>query len=157
MTITDTLQETISALTANKTRSLLTVLGIVIGIASVIVVLAVGNGAKASIESRINSLGTNLLTISPGGGNRGAGASQGRGTGNTLTLGDAAAISQVSILVSAVSPEVQTRGQVIAGSSNTNTTIYGVANSYTTVHTIEMEEGIFITDENSRFAKEFCF
>ncbi len=153
MTITDTLQETISALTANKTRSLLTVLGIVIGIASVIVVLAVGNGAKASIESRINSLGTNLLTISPGGSTRGATVSQGRGSGNTLTADDATAISQVSALVSAVSPEVQTRGQIIAGSNNTNTTIYGVANSYTTVHTIDMEEGTFITDESSRFAK----
>ncbi len=153
MTITDTVQETISALTANKTRSLLTVLGIVIGIASVIVVLAVGNGAKASIESRISSLGTNLLTISPGGNQKGAVVSQGRGSGNTLTREDANAISQVSALVSAVSPEVQTRAQVIAGSNNTNTTIYGVTHTYTAVHTLEMEQGIFIGDESSHFAK----
>ena len=67
MTLNDTLEETYAALTANKTRSFLTILGIVIGIASVIVVLAVGNGAQASISARINALGTNLLTVSPEG------------------------------------------------------------------------------------------
>ncbi len=154
MTFLDTAEETIAALTANKTRSLLTVLGIVIGIASVIVVLAVGNGAKASIESRISSLGTNLLTVSPGGGQRGGGASQGRGSGNSLTLEDASAITSLTEYVSAVSPETQSRAQVVATPNNTNTTIYGVTDAYTDVHSIDMEEGNFIaTDESNQFAK----
>lgn len=154
MTTFDILQETVAALTANKTRSLLTILGIVIGIASVIVVLAVGNGTKASIESRISSLGTNLLTISPGGNQRTAGASAGRGSGNSLTLDDATAIAHMATLVSAVSPEVQTRTQVVAGANNTNTSVYGVTDSYTSVHSLDMEEGTFIaTDENNKYAK----
>lgn len=150
MTVFDTIQETVAALTANKARSLLTVLGIVIGIASVIVVLAVGAGAQASIESRINSLGTNLLTISPGGSTRGATVSQGRGNAQTLTLEDAQALASNTTLIGAVSPEVQSRSQVVAGSSNTNTSIYGVSSSYLSVHTLDMEEGTFIPDDASQ-------
>lgn len=154
MTIFDTFQETIAALMGNKTRSLLTVLGIVIGIASVIIVLAVGNGAQASIQSRISSLGTNLLTISPGGGQRGATVSTGRGSGNTLTLDDATALAGLTPLISAVSAEAQSRSQVVSTGNNTNTTIYGVTDAYTAVHSLDMEEGTFIaTDESNKYAK----
>ncbi len=154
MNFKDILRETLSGLTANKVRSLLTILGIVIGIASVIIVLAVGNGTKESIESRISSLGTNLLTVSPGGGTTQSGTvSAGRGTSASLKVEDVQALQEEKELFAAIAPEVSKRMQVVGGTSNTNTQIYGVTAEYETVKSLEMEQGIFFDSSLRRFAK----
>lgn len=152
MTYKDLIEETKTALLSNVTRSLLTVLGIVIGISSVIVMLAIGNGAKASIASSISALGSNILTVSNGGGgNRSGGASTGRSNGQqTLTVADANALMDELPLILAISPEVNSRSQVIATGNNTNTTIVGAMPSYQPVHALDMAEGNFITDTDQR-------
>src|SRR5271156_6789981 len=111
----DLFEETYWALSANKVRSFLTILGIVIGIASVIAMIAVGQGAQSSIQSSIQSAGANLLTITPGA-QRGVGVtvSAGRGSAQTLLQSDSDAISQQVPLISAVSPEFTGRYQVTA-------------------------------------------
>ncbi len=149
MTIKDLIEETSTAIIANPARTGLTVLGIVIGIASVIVMLAIGNGAQASISSSINALGSNILTISGGGGgggNRIGGVSQGRSNQQTLTLDDATAIKESVALVKDVSPELSSRSQVIAEGNNTNTTIVGVAPEYASAHSVIVDDGDFISD-----------
>ena len=150
MTIKDLFEETIISVKANQTRTGLTVLGIVIGIASVIVMLAIGNGAQASISASINSLGSNILTITGGGGNRQGGINLGRGGQQTLTLDDVKAIQEKISLAKDVSPELRSRVQVIAGANNTNTQANGVLPAYQTAHSVDMELGDFFTDEQSR-------
>lgn len=146
MTIKDLFDETFISITANEVRTGLTVLGIVIGIASVIVMLAIGNGAQASIASSINALGSNILTISGGGSNRQGGVSAGRSNQQTLTLDDAKAISQKISLAKDVSPELNSRSQVIAEGNNTNTTIVGVVPAYASAHSVVVTDGDFISD-----------
>lgn len=146
MTIKDLIEETTTSITANPARTGLTILGIVIGIASVIVMLAIGNGAQASISSSINALGTNILTISGGGANRNGGISVGRSNQQTLTLEDSNAIKSEITLAKDVSPELTSRSQVIANGNNTNTTILGSTPGYATAHSVVMEEGDFISD-----------
>ncbi len=147
MKTADLFEETFSAVTANKTRSGLTMLGIVIGIASVIAMVAIGQGAQAGVQSRIQSIGSNLLTVTPGA-PRGVGSavSAGRGSAQTLTLADAAAISSDVQNIAAVSPELSRRYQVVAKSSNTNTSIIGSQTSYLSVHNVEIDQGSFFAD-----------
>ncbi|MFA6524584.1 MAG: ABC transporter permease [Candidatus Paceibacterota bacterium] len=151
MKILDILKETYSSLSANKARSGLTMLGIIIGIASVIAMISIGNGAKASIQSSIEGLGSNLLTIMPGIVQPGRGiVSSGRGTAQTLKNEDIDVIKQIEG-ISAVSPEVSRRFQVVASTgNNTNTTIMGATPDYVFVHNINMENGTFISDANER-------
>ena len=101
----------------NKMRTLLTMLGIVIGVGAVIVMVAVGNGAQTMIQQQISSLGTNLIIVMPGSGQIG-GASQGAGTFNKLTVDDADKLKRDATLLSGVSPVVSTRAQVIGGKGN---------------------------------------
>ncbi|MDD5318657.1 MAG: ABC transporter permease [Candidatus Pacebacteria bacterium] len=149
MTIKDLFHETSSALLGNKVRSSLTMLGIVIGIASVIAMLAIGKGATNSIQSSIQSLGSNLIIVSPGA-QRGPGfqVSTGRGAAQSLTLDDATAIKKSISEVSAAAPEVTSRKQVVAKGTNTNTSVIGTVPDYTVVRNLEIDEGSFITDEN---------
>lgn len=147
MSIKDLLHETVTALSANKVRSGLTILGIVIGIASVIAMVAIGNGAQASIQSSINSLGSNLLTIRPGS-TRSAGVRGGFGSAKTLTTEDATAIQSVAN-VNAVAPEVTGNYQLVVKSANANATVDGTTASYQTVHNMTMAEGSFIADSQS--------
>ncbi len=152
MTINDLLQETVTSITTNRVRTGLTILGIVIGIASVIIMLAIGNGAQASIASSINALGSNILTITGGGGGRqqGGGPNLGRSTQQTLTLDDAKAIEEKILLAKDISPELNTRSQVISREGNTNTTIVGAVPAYEPAHSVIMDEGYFITDAHYR-------
>lgn len=150
MTFKDLIEETTISIFANPARTALTVLGIVIGIASVIVMLAIGNGAQASISASINSLGSNILTISGGGGNRTGGINLGRSTQQTLTLEDAMAIKDKISLAKDVSPELTSRSQVIAAGNNTNTTIAGVVPEYATAHSVTVEDGDFISDAQNK-------
>lgn len=130
----------------------MTMLGIVIGIASVIAMVSIGQGAKSQIESNIESIGSNLLMIMPGA-QRGAGSfvSSGRGSATTLTLDDAEALTDAEY-IGAVAPESSRRYQVTAGSNNTNTQITGTTSAYTDVRNVTVELGTFFTDaqEQSR-------
>jgi ABC-type antimicrobial peptide transport system permease subunit len=146
MTTSDLLHETSSALLGNKVRSTLTMLGIVIGIASVIAMLAIGQGATNSIQSSIQALGSNLIIVMPGA-TRGPGTSvsTGRGGAQTLTLADAMAIQQQIPQAAGVAPEVSSRKQVVAKGTNTNTTIVGTEPAYATVRNETVGDGRFIT------------
>lgn len=150
MTLQDLLQETVTSINANRARTSLTILGIVIGIASVIVMLAIGNGAQASIASSISSLGSNIITITGGGGQRTGGVSAGRSNQQTLTLADAEAIENTLEIVKDVSPELNSRSQVVAEDNNTNTTIIGVVPAYEPAHSVSVEDGTFISDSHYR-------
>ncbi|MGL5830856.1 MAG: ABC transporter permease [Candidatus Altimarinota bacterium] len=149
MMLTDLFQETYSAITANKARSALTILGIVIGISSVIAMVSIGQGAQGSIESSIQSIGSNLIIISPGA-QRGVGVqvSSGRGSAQSLTMEDAEAIAEEISSVEAVSPEISSRYQVTAKGTNTNTSVVGTTPDYVAVRNVEIAEGNFISDLN---------
>lgn len=151
----DILQETFGALKSNKVRTGLTMLGIVIGIASVIAMVAIGQGASNSVSSRIESMGANLIMVSPGAQRTFGGGPQGsRGGAQTLTLEDADAIATEVVNISAVVREVSSQKQIVATGANTNTTITGTESSYATVRNVEIAEGAFLTDQNiSKSAK----
>jgi len=152
MKIADLIEETSTALSANKVRSSLTVLGIVIGIASVIALVSIGNGANASIQSSIQSLGSNLLVVTPGAQRTpgGAGVSTGRGASRTLIPDDADAITAQVANINAVAEELSSRYQVTAKGTNTNTTVDGVTPDYATIRNVAISDGEFITDSNVR-------
>ncbi len=151
MTISDLFEETYSALLLNKTRSGLTVLGIIIGIGSVIAMVSIGQGATGSIQANIQSLGSNLIMVSPGA-QRGVGyqVSSGRGSSQTLNLADATAIANEITLAKAVVPELSGRYQVTAKGTNTNTQIIGTTADYTEVRNVQMAEGSFVTEQNQQ-------
>ncbi len=151
MTLKDTLEETYAALSANKVRSGLTVLGIVIGISSVIALVSIGQGAQSSVSASIQSIGSNLLIVMPGS-QRGPGfqASAGRGSAKTLTQGDADAIASTVSSVQSVASEITGRYQVTAAGTNTNTTVDGVSSSYPQVRNVQVDEGSFISDEQNQ-------
>src|ERR1035437_5134814 len=148
MTIKDLLQETSSGLLSNKVRTGLTMLGIIIGIASVISMLAVGNGATQSIQARIESIGSNLVVISPGA-PRTAGTQvrASRGSGNTLTMSDVSAIANGVTSAKYIAATVTTQKQVVAPGTNTNTSIIGTTPSYVDIKSIEFDSGGFFTDD----------
>jgi len=146
MTTSDLWEETYSAVTVNKVRSGLTMLGIVIGIASVIALVAVGQGAQGSIQSSIASLGANLVMVTPGAQRAiGSTVSAGLGSAETLTPDDATAIESVNN-VAAVAPETSGRYQVVYQGTNTNVTVEGTAAAYTAVRNVQVASGVFITD-----------
>jgi len=149
MRITDLFEETYIALSANKGRSALTILGIVIGIASVIAMTAIGQGAQASVQSSITAAGSNLLYVQPGQA-RGVGMQvrSGQGSSQSLTLDDADAIEKTVTLAKAVSPELSRRYQVTAKGTNTNTSVIGCKPTYLEVHNLTMDLGSFISDSD---------
>ena len=148
MKITDILKETYSALSGNKIRTGLTMLGIIIGIGSVIAMTAIGQGAQNSISASIQSIGANLIMVMPGAQRSFGGPSGGRGGALTLTIEDANAIETGVTNVAGVVREVSTRKQVIATGTNTNTSIIGTEPSYSTVRNIVIDEGNFISNQN---------
>lgn len=151
MKITDILHETYTALKANKVRSGLTMLGIVIGISSVIAMLAIGQGAQSSITDSIQSIGSNLIIVMPGA-PRGPGQtiSAGRGSAKTLTIEDADSIKQGLSNIDAVAPEVTSRYQVTAKGTNTNTQVVGTVADYSIVRNVTVDSGVFISDLNNK-------
>ncbi len=151
MTARDLFEETYSSLTVNKARSGLTILGIVIGIASVIAMVSIGEGAQGAIQSSIQSIGSNLILVVPGA-QRGQGfqVSAGRGSAQTLTQGDADAITAQITQAYAVAPEISRRYQVTARGTNTNTQVVGTVAAYPSVRNIEINQGSFITDQNAQ-------
>ncbi len=144
------IRESFRSLTLNKLRTGLAVLGIVIGIGSVIALVSLGQSSQKSIENSIQSLGSNLLTVIPGGQSSG-GIRGAAGGGTTLTIDDAVAMSKDTTLteVSKVSPEYLGRSQVTAGANNTNTSISGVTAVYADIHKVTMASGVFIADADN--------
>lgn len=141
--------ESLGTLTLNKMRTGLAILGIVIGIGSVIALISLGQASQKSIENNIQSLGSNLLTVMPSG--QRSGSVQGAaGGGTTLTLDDARAIESTNKIttINAVSPELSRRSQVTAGRNNTNTQIVGVYPSYSSIRKVTMESGVFISQND---------
>jgi len=150
MLITDLFEETYFAIYANKVRSILTILGIVIGIGSVIAMISIGQGAAGSIESSVQSMGSNLITVMPGFQRTFSQISAGRGSAQSLTIEDSEAITQGVPGVLAVAPEVSQRYQVVAKGQNTNTQVVGTVYSYPQVKNVEIFLGVFISDQNVR-------
>ena len=133
----------------NKMRTLLTMLGIVIGVGAVIIMVAVGQGAQRGIANQINALGTNLLVITAGASNT-SGVSQGAQAFNRLTVDDAEKLKREGTLFAGVTPVVMTRTQVLAGGTNWRTMINGVSTDWQTVRDWQTSSGDFFTDNDVR-------
>ncbi len=144
----DLLEETYTALSANKVRSGLTILGIVIGIGSVIAMVSIGQGAQKSISDSIQSAGSNLILVYPGS-QRGPGSqvSSGQGSARTLKANDARALEKIAG-VKAVSPELTQRYQIVAAGANTNSSVVGIEPAYADVRKVTIREGSFITNSH---------
>jgi len=139
----------LKGLVKNRMRSLLTTLGVIIGVASVIVMVGVGAGAQADVESQISSLGTNMIMVFPGASRHG-GASGGAGSFNRLTLEDANAIAEEAELISGVSPAVRTSGQIVGGTGDWNTGVTGVSTEYLEIRAWGIESGEFFDERAVR-------
>jgi len=148
MRILQTIPSALAALRANKGRSVLTTLGIIIGVAAVITIVALGQGASASVSSQLAGLGTNLLTITPGSSSS-FGARSAAGSGVTLKAADADVIKEKVPGLSGVSPVVSGSAQVIFGSLNWSTRIQAVAPEYLTINDWKMSSGSAFTDQDN--------
>jgi len=147
MNLLETFRVALGSLTSNKMRSALTMLGIIIGVGAVIALMSVGQGAQASVTQQIQSMGTNLLFISPGATTSG-GVRSAAGSAPTLTLEDAQSIADSVANVVAVAPEASFFGQVIAGGNNVNTRITGVTPDYSQVRNWNVTDGQFISQQD---------
>lgn len=141
------------AIILNKTRTLLTMLGIIIGVASVITMLAIGEGSKESIRSTISSMGSNMITIRPGADDRGPARGSG-GDVQTLTLANYETIKNQSTLLSYITPIVNGGGQVINGANNWPSTIYGVNPEYLEIKVVGLQSGSMFTDAEVKSASK---
>jgi putative ABC transport system permease protein len=156
MRVGDIFTEALRAISGNKVRSGLTVLGIVIGIASVIALLALGQGSTNSITSSIESSGANLITVSPGFSRTAGPVFGGRGSAKTLTVKDLDAISTGVSNITAIAPVVSGNYQVVASQGNTNTQVLGTVSAYADVHKVTMSEGSFISDSDNQSESKVC-
>ncbi|MDY0339974.1 MAG: ABC transporter permease [Coriobacteriia bacterium] len=154
MRFVDLISETLHSLTSNKVRSGLTILGIVVGIASVIAMLALGAGSQASIEDSIQSAGSNLLTISPSSpGGQGSGFRMSASSVQSLTREDADALAELGLITGAA-PSSQGNAQLIADDMNANAQVLGVTNDYAAVNGLTVANGGFITErDDSAYAQ----
>ncbi|MFI5262853.1 MAG: ABC transporter permease, partial [Candidatus Limnocylindrales bacterium] len=139
----------LARLGASRLRAFLTMLGVIIGVASVVALVSAGQGATSGISSRLQGLGTNLLTVTPGatfsGFTRGA-----AGSATTLTVADAQALAQVDG-VAAVAPQVTTQALVVAGTKNTTTAIVGTTADYATINAFDVWQGRFLTSATNDY------
>ena len=143
------------AIFANKMRSFLTALGIIIGIASVITMLAVGQGTKRSIQANISEMGSNMIMISPGADMRG-GVRQDASAMETLKLNDYESIKEGCTYVKAVSPMVTSGGQFIYGNNNAPSTVYGVNQDYLEIRQLSISDGEMFTDADIKTSAKVC-
>lgn len=146
----------IRAIAANKMRSFLTALGIIIGIAAVITMLAIGQGSKASIKANIAEMGSNMIMISPGADMRG-GVRQDASSMETLKQADYQSIKDECNYISAISPTVNSSGQWIYGNNNTQSSIYGVNQDYLSIRQLKVADGEMFTDTDIKAASKVCF
>ena len=145
----------IRAIAANKMRSFLTALGIIIGIASVITMLAIGQGSKASIKANIAEMGSNMIMIHPGADMRG-GVRQDASSMETLKQTDYQAIKDECNYISAISPTESSNGQWVNGNNNTQSSIYGVNQDYLTIRQLKIADGEMFTDTDIKAAAKVC-
>ncbi len=155
MNLTNLIKVAVTAIMSNKSRTLLSTLGIIIGVAAVITMMAIGEGSKQSIRAELSKMGSNLITVRPGATRRG-GVRQDPGAMQTLKMADYLAIKQHATLVKQVSPEVTAAGQVIYGANNTSSTLYGEAPEYLDIKLWELKEGDCFTDEDVRKNAKVC-
>ncbi|EST55144.1 multidrug ABC transporter substrate-binding protein [Brevibacillus panacihumi W25] len=151
MSFIESLRVSFRSIKANGLRSVLTMLGIIIGVAAVIAMVAIGEGTSASVASQINGLGSNLLIVSPGQATQGR-ISLGAGSLNTLTLADAEEIAQKES-VSGVAPSVNGRAQLVWGSNNYSTSLEGTTESFPEVRNVQVAQGRFFS--NFEVKKQF--
>lgn len=155
MNYSNLLKIALRAIAANKMRSFLTCLGIIIGVASVITMLAIGQGSKRSIQANIAEMGSNMIMISPGADMRG-GVRQDPSAMQTLKLEDYNAIKDQCSYVKAVSPTVNSSGQFINGNNNTQSTIYGVNLDYLEIRQLTVSNGEMFTETDVRTSAKVC-
>ncbi len=155
MNTTNLFKIALKAISANKLRSFLTALGIIIGVASVIAMLAIGQGSKRSIRKQISEMGSNMIMIHPGADMRG-GVRQDADEMQTLKLEDYESIRDEARYLSAISPSVNSSGQFIYGNNNTPSTIYGVNEDYLTIRQLKVEDGEFFSEQDIRTAAKVC-
>lgn len=155
MNLTNLFKIALRALANNKMRGFLTMLGIIIGVASVITMLAIGQGSKRSIQAEISEMGSNMIMIHPGGDIRG-GVRQEASSMETLKLEDYQNIVDEIRYVAAVSPSVNSSGQVIYGANNAPTTIYGISPDYMEIRRYQVEDGEMFSDQDIAVAAKVC-
>lgn len=155
MNIVNLFRIALRALNGNKFRCFLTMLGIIIGVAAVITMLAIGQGSKSSIQSQISSMGANMINVRPGTGQFG-GVRQSSSNMQTLKLEDYEAIRDQAEGISAATPELSSSGQAIFGANNTPTTIYGVNPSYLEIRKYTIGEGDMFTEADVKSMAKVC-
>ena len=155
MNYTNLFKIALRAIGANKMRSFLTALGIIIGVASVITMLAIGQGSKRSIQANIAEMGSNMIMIQPGQDMRG-GVRQDASSMETLKLTDYDALKNECDYIKAISPVVSSSGQFIYGNNNTQSTLYGVNRDYLTIRQLSVADGDCFTDEDIKSNAKVC-
>jgi len=155
MHYTNLFRVAIRALVRNRLRAILTMLGIIIGVASVIAMLALGEGSKRSMQEEMSKMGTNMIMVMPNFQRRG-GVSLGSSSSNALRMSDVISIQNEAASVAAVSPEVRATGQVIYGNQNTQTTIYGASEEYLGIRKLEIGSGRIFTSQEVKSMAKVC-
>lgn len=156
MNIANLFKIALRAIAANKLRSFLTMLGIIIGVASVIAMLAIGQGSKKSIQANIAEMGSNMIMIRPGQDKGPGGAQQDASDMQTLKLKDYETLKEQSKYLAAISPNVNASGQFINGNNNTPSTMYGISPDYLQIRQQKVKDGDMFTDENVKTSAKVC-
>lgn len=155
MNLFNLLKIAIKALGNNKLRGFLTMLGIIIGVGSVITMLAIGQGSKQSIKAQISQMGSNMIMIMPGGESRG-GVRQSADAMQTLKPADYQALRDNCEYIAGISPMVNSSGQLVNGANNYPSSVWGVAPDYLDIRKLELEEGSMFTDRDIQSARKVC-
>ncbi|MEO0076416.1 MAG: ABC transporter permease [candidate division WOR-3 bacterium] len=153
--VKESISMAIASIFANKLRSFLTMLGIIVGVAAVITMIAIGQGASAQVTQRISQMGANLLVVRPSAFQRG-GVRTAAGTRTSLTYEDALAIASQAQYVDKVDANFSRNAQVIFGNKNINTQINGVTPNFPIIRNWQVESGSFITEEDNKLARRVC-
>jgi putative permease component of ABC transporter len=156
MNISNLFKIALRAIAANKLRSFLTMLGIIIGVASVIAMMAIGQGSKKSIQANIAEMGSNMIMIRPGQDKGPGGAQQDASDMQTLKLKDYETLKEQSKYLAAISPSVNASGQFINGNNNTPSTIYGISADYLEIRQLKIEDGEMFSDEDVKTSAKVC-
>ncbi len=156
MHLTNLFKIALRAINTNKLRSFLTMLGIIIGVAAVIAMIAIGEGSKESIQNNIASMGSNMINIRPGADRGPGGARQDPSAMETLKLKDYELLEAEAKLIKSISPTISTSGQCIFGNNNARSSMYGVSLGYLDIRQLKIEEGDMFTDEDIRTSAKVC-
>lgn len=146
MNYTNLTKIAVNALLRNKTRAFLTMLGIIIGVASVIAMLSIGQGSKKSIQDQVSSMGSNMIFIMPGS-QKAGGIQMGNTSSQSLTLKDVESLKIECPSISAVSPEVRSSGQAVYSNKNSPTSLYGIDLPYFNIKKLKVKEGRIFTEK----------